>query len=419
MTSDEFVEDVRRLLAIYDSSNQGPTVIPSGGDIQAALNRGDTLIQLERGGDYESIVVERPVRIVGNGARLIGQGKPALYVRPGSSDVVVENLAYASSFQSCIQLGDNGPTQNTLALVPRNIRLVASLIVSHFGPNAKNAIENNATGVELIDMAIGQVYNTGAVESHVLATINTPGGLTCRGGTLSGGSITCFTGGDTVKVPDADIEGVFYENLTITKPSQWQGDGVNRNIKNLVEFKNVTHAVVRACDISNSWGPIQRGFAVMLTPKVDGRVVGVLFENNTIFNVGAGFNITGRNPTGADPTRTDDIRIINNNLTIDKLAYAGVGWPFLLQDGMGHLTIEGNMIRHNGNALVYVDDTEKIASLVMRGNTANVGAYGIRTPYGNNGEGWQQVFDELIVEDNIFSGASTVFKRNFPKNSYV
>jgi hypothetical protein len=268
-------------------------------------------------------------------------------------------------------------------------------------------------------MAIGQVYNTGAVESHVLATINTPGGLTCRGGTLSGGSITCFTGGDTVKVPDADIEGVFYENLTITKPSQWQGDGVNRNIKNLVEFKNVTHAVVRACDISNSWGPIQRGFAVMLTPKVDGRVVGVLFENNTIFNVGAGFNITGRNPTGADPTRTDDIRIINNNLTIDKLAYAGVGWPFLLQDGMGHLTIEGNMIRHNGNALVYVDDTEKIASLVMRGNTANVGAYGIRTPYGNNGEGWQQVFDELIVEDNIFSGASTVFKRNFPKNSYV
>lgn len=414
MTPDEFVANVRALLAAYDTPSAPPT-LPSGGDLQALLESGATEISLEPGGLYAGVTISRPVRILGNGATLRGRGQPALYVRPGTTDVTVENAIYASDYQSHIQLGDNGPLQVSLAQVPQRIRLVHPVIQ---GP-AKNAIENNATEVEIVDLAISDVYSASGVESHGIATINTPGRLRLIGGVVSGGSIGLFCGGDAIDIPNVDIENVLYDGLTITKPENWQGDSVNRNIKNLIEFKNASNVVVANCRLINSWGPIQRGFACMLTPKVDGHVTNVEFNNCDIIDVGAGFNITGRNPTGADPVRTDDIRILNNRITIDKIAFAGVGWPLLLQDGVGRVQVIGNSINHNGNALVYVDDVERIASLVIRGNFANVGTYGIRTPFGNNGDNWQQAFDELIVEDNTFSGASSVFRRNFPRNTYV
>lgn len=425
MTDAEFIERMRALLVEYDAPSAEPTpeptFIPSGGNISSVLEMGASLVRLEAGGHYERVIIERPVAMYCNGATLHGADRPAVHLKPGPNtvDITLFDAIADATFQSIYQLGDNGATQVRLSDVPRRIRLVRPLVLTHGHAQAKNAIENNASDVEILQPEIRDVYNSEGIESHGIITINTPGGLRVIGGLVSGASTPFFTGGDAIDIPETDIADVTYDGVTITRPPAWQTDGIKRNIKNLIEFKNVTRATVTNCILYGNWGPVQRGFAVMLTPKVDGRVVNVEFSHNSIDRVGGGFNVAGVNPTGLDATRTDDIRILDNVVVIDKTTYVGSGWFLLLQDGPGRIVVARNTIRHNGNALVYVDDRDRIASLVMRGNDADVGAYGIRTPAGNNGDNWQQVFDELIVEENTFRGASSAFKRNFPNNIYV
>lgn len=427
LTKDELIAGLEALLVEAKRPDEPPKptriLVPSGGDIQAVLNGTDVpIIELESGGRYASVVIARPVRLECHGATLHGEGVPAIYVPPGegSHDIDIIEPVVSSTFQVPIRLGDNGPSQARLADVPRRIRIVAPVILDHNHAEAKNGIENNAAEVEISDVTIRNLYSPGRVESHGIVTINTPGGLKVMGGTVSGASTPLFTGGDPIDLPDTDIADVWYDDLDITRPAEWQGV-IDGNFKNLVEFKNVTRGRVTRCRIYNNWGPIQKGFACMLTPKVDGRVVDVEFDDNDIYSVGGGFNVLGRNPTGQDPTRTDNIRITNNRVIIDKNAYGpgSFGWFLLLSAGPGRVLVEGNNVKHNANAFIYVDDRERIASLIVRNNTFNAGTYGIRTPAGNNGDNWREVFDELVVTGNTISGASAVFKRNFPENTYV
>lgn len=418
-SADAHSAELRRIFAEYEEIND-PLIVLPGGDVNAALATGRE-VHLVAGGEYGAIRFPSNSRLVGNTAKVHGQSGPALYVPPSTTNVHIQDVECSSVYQCVIQLGDNGPTQTTREQVPTDITLLRPVILSHCHAQAKNGIENNAANVEVIDAVIKDVFNPNAIESHGIATLNTYGGLVLRGGGYEAGSTPCFSGGDTIKIPDTDISDVIYVNLVIRRPEAWRADGVNRNVKNLIEFKNAAHVTVANCSLSHCWGPIQRGYAVMLTPKVDGRVVNIEFRDNEISEVGGGFNILGRNPTGLDQTRTTDIRILSNLIQLDKIAYgpSATAWFMLIADGPGRILVENNEINHNGSALVYVDDSDRIESLIIRGNTAPVGAYGIRTPAGNNGDNWQQVFDELIVEGNTFSGASSVFKRNFPNNIYV
>lgn len=424
MDRDQIIASLEALLLEARRPDEKPTTlfIPSGGPLQAALDGDAPTIELDPNGRYPGVRIGRPVELRCHGARLHGESVPAIYILPGpkSVDIAVMEPDGSSTFQNVYQIGDNGKTQATIDRVPHGILFFRPIIRGHNGVLAKNGLENNGAGVIIEQPEFRDIYNPNRVESHGIVTINTPGGLKVLGGTVSGASTPLFTGGDAIDIPEIDISDIRYEGVTITRPAEWQLtlDGA---FKNLVEFKNITHGVVTKCQIFNNWGPIQKGFACMLTPKVDGRVVDVEFSDNDIYNVGSGFNILGKNPTGEDTTRTDNIRILNNRITIDNKVYgpSSFGWPFLLSAGPGRIRIEGNTISHNGTSFIYVDGPERIASLIVRGNITNLGDYGIRTPFGNNGANWQQTFDELIVEGNTFSGASSVFKRNFPNNTWV
>lgn len=425
MTAEELVAGMRALIAKHELPAPPPPpvvlVVPSGGSIQDALATPAETIELQAGGSYAGFDIARPVVLRCHGARIHGDGRPAIRVVPGpaSTDILILDAECSSTFQAVIQLGDNGPTQSRLEDVPRRIRLIRPVILGHHHAQAKNGIENNAAQVEILEPTIRDLYNPQSVESHGIITINTPGGLLVKGGVVDGGSTPLFTGGDAIDIPETDIADITYHGVAVTR-DQLLLAGPNYNYKNLIEFKNVTRAKVLLCRISNNAGPIQKGFAVMCTPKVDGRVVDVEFNGNDIFNVGSGFNILGTNPSGLDVTRTDDIRILNNVVTIDKTAYGpgAFGWFLLLSKGPGRILVEGNTVSHNGNAFIYVDDRERIQSLIVRGNNFNAGVYGIRTPAGNNGTAWQEVFDELICEGNTISGASAVFKKSFPNNIF-
>jgi hypothetical protein len=419
-TIESALKRIRELLG----SQQG-TPIPSGDDraLQAALDGGGRVI-LEAGGSYRgSFRISRPGTILqGNGATLHGVDGPALDVLPGVTDVHLLDLpSVTSDVDAAIRLGRNTSAQTTLELVPRRITFERVVVPEHHGPHSKNGLENNGAEVTLLDCEIVNVFSPTGVESHAIASLNTVGGLTVRGGTYSAGSICLFSGGDALKLSGVDIEHLTYENLRITKPVEWQTDGVPRNVKNLIELKNGSHVLVKNCEIFNTWGPIQRGFGIVLTPKVDGHLTDIEFDGCTVYNVGGGLNVTGRNPTDADPVRTDDIRIRNCKFTIDRNAWgpSAYGFFMLLQDGVGRVLVENCDIAHNGNSFIVVDDRERVASLIVRGCRFNAGQYGLKHPYGNNGDHWEQTFDELVIEGNEITGASSVFRRVFPRNVYV
>jgi hypothetical protein len=82
--------------------------VPAGGNLQAALDAGPLVVKLSPGVYAGSFTIRRSgTSIEGNGAELRSTQGPALYVVPGVSNVQVNNIVAASTYQSVVQLGDN------------------------------------------------------------------------------------------------------------------------------------------------------------------------------------------------------------------------------------------------------------------------------------------------------------------------
>lgn len=413
-----------------------PTILVKAGEnLQAYLDQAtpDREITIEAGATFEAqrFTFKSGTRLRGAaGVRLHGTAGPAIYIPPGQSDLEVTDLAATANHDVVIKIGDNdATTQGRVEDVPRRIRFTRVSVPEHHSSYAKNAVANNGADVEFIDCPIAEVFNPGGIESHCISTLNTPGGLIVRGESaekktvISGSSINLFTGGDRLKLPvGTQITNILYQDLVLTKPVEWKTDGINRNIKNHLEFKHAIHAVVRRVEMSNVWGPIQRGYPLMLTPTLDGSTVDVLYEELNIHDVGAGLNVVGHYDKGPTPEQTTGVVLRKSRFDIDKDAWGtgAPGWFMLISRGLGTMTIESTEIKTNGNALIRVDGAERIASLTIRGCTIYppFPQYGIATPSGNNGLNWQNHFDALDFSDNDCYGASAAFQKSFPNNRY-
>jgi len=420
---------VDRIEAALHPQEPAGRPVTTSDELHAALLEGGTLL-LQAGTRFEGrfVVSQSGTTVQANGATFHSPSGPAWDVpaqEPAITDIRLLDMASVTAVADTpILLGRNTPEQTRLEQVPRNITLERVFVPSHNGPLAKNGLENNAINVTLLDCGIADVFNTrpaGILESHCLVTLNTPGGLTVRGGTYSGASINFLSGGDPVDIPGVVIADLTYEGLTITKPPGWMTDGQFRLIKNLVEFKHGERVVIRDCELSYSWGPEQRGWAFVFTPKTRGSVRDVLVDRCRVHHVGGGVNITGRQLKIENPVRTTGIRILHSTFDIQHdSTRSEYGWFMLLADGPGTIDVEDCEIRCSGTSLVRVDDTDRIERLAFRRCTIpKLPKYSVATPLGNNAIRWQEVFDELTFQDCVIGGAPASFKALFPGNTYV
>jgi hypothetical protein len=409
----------------------GPRVtrVSSGGNLQAAVNAGGA-IELEAGGFYNAIRLTVPgTRIFGQNAAILAIGEPAIYTPPGSFDIEVNDVGATSTGSVVILLGDNvAATQSTVAQAPHHITLRRVRVPSH---RNKRGVEVNAVNFQLIDVTVDDLYDPAGQDSQALAILNTPGQGLVQGGRYVGGSEPILIGGDTIKIPGVIPSDIVFRNVWAGRPPEWYTLGNTVKSKAIFEAKTgnritVEDSTFQGCP-RGSWSDC---YGIVVTPRSGGATTNILFDRVRILDVTTCIQMTGRDNLTVTPARTDSVtfRDVYCNVHPADLG-GGRGIAAIITMAPNRVNFERFTFVGTGTQLIYNGDSERIGALRFTDGLATTGVYGFSSPAGNNGTNaaaWVEVDPlsttgalALTVTGNTFTGASTIFRTNFPNNTYV
>lgn len=264
-------------------------------------------------------------------------------------------------------LGDNGPEQSTLDVVPHHLIIDRCLIHGHpFGSIMKFGVRLDCANAAILDSRIYDFHSIG-FDAQAIAGVNGPGPFKIINNYLEASGENIMFGGGAPSIPGlvpADIE---IRQNNMFKPLTWRvGDatyaGKHWTIKNLFELKTGRRVLLDANILENCWTDLpigQSGYAILLTVRAEGGkapqadVSDVTITNNIIRNVGAGITISGSDDIPS--TRSSRI-LISNNLfrNINGPAYGdgNVSGPndgtFLKIGNPENVSVVGNTIEQTG-----------------------------------------------------------------------
>jgi hypothetical protein len=430
MTPEQLIASIRESLAQYEAELAPQFVTADPSTLQALLDTAEVPIHLAPGQEYPGVVIARSVTLIGHGASIKGDAKPAIRVAPGTAGVYIEDVACTAVNwrDAVVQLGDNSSTtQGSVDLVPRDIVLAAVRIPSHRG---KAGFAVHATQVALEDCEVKDLWDPGLSDSKAIWIHNTPGSVEVLGGYFEAGSENLLVGGDSVKIPGNTPTGILIEGAVFEKPAAWQTDGVNRAVKNLLELKAGRNVTIRDCTFRRNWVAAQTGWGLVITPKNANIIDGVLIENCTIEQVAGGLNLLGLDYNTVTPAATRNIVVRRCSFAISKATQGGgYGILALMTGGMKDVTFDQCTASFDGPEIILSDTNATYGPqgpVTITGCTMNTGQYALKGDGASYGDalpaGSPYIGQELLIgaiTGNTFSGAPSRFKANFPSNIYL
>jgi hypothetical protein len=411
------------------------TVVPAGGNLQAALNGGGQ-IMLTAGATYTgNFVVKSGTTLIGNGAKLVGVAGPAIEIAPGTSNVYISNVAPTTSWdQSIVRVGHNDSSQTTLAQAPQHITLDHIVVTTFRG---KRAIEINSGDTRVSNSTLTDIYD-GALSTRDSQAIWI-GNASCAPcvidhNTLSAGSENILIGGDTMKMIGVSPSDITISDNNIFKPLAWQTDGVNRAVKNLIELKAGLGVLITRNALDGSWHAAQDGYCFAITTRNMQTIQNVTVEDNSCDHVGGGFNILGMNDSTTTPAPLAGLVIRRNRMNINHVLYGGRGIMALITGGPHDVSFDSNVVTSTGNCMFYLDKpgshpnadgtrspNSPVAELNYTNNYAIAGTYGIIIGFANRDTPLVTagIVDVLTVTGNTVADANGWTKKYFPTNTYL
>jgi hypothetical protein len=396
------------------AASTGATVwtVPSGGDFQAALNNaqpGDT-VMLEAGATFTGNFVlpaKDPsatsyitIRASANDATLPPTGaridptyaaqlpklkspnsSPALATAPYAHHyriVFVEFLGNAQGAGDILDLGDGSSAQNTLAVVPHDLRVDRVYIHGDAAIGQKRAIGLNSASTTIENSYVSEIKSS-SQDSQAICGWNGPGPFIITNNYLEAAGENVMFGG-----ADPSIVGLVPANITFTgnhlaKQLAWRTQ--SWVVKNLFELKNAQDVTVDGNVMEYNWAAAQAGYSVLFTPRNQSGtapwtvVQRVTFTNNVVRHVSSVLNILGTdNLATSQLTNTIAIR---NNLFVDVsgATYGGVGRLLLINGGLD-ITVNHNTVFNDGSSTVYAYGTA-VQGFAFTNNIVPDNTYGI------------------------------------------
>jgi hypothetical protein len=313
-----------------------------------------------------------------------------------------------------IRIGLNTTAQNTVASVPKNF-LIENLEVDSFV--GKRYIEVNAGNGIIRKCQILGVYHPDNQDSQAICILNSTGGIEVSDCHLQAASENIMVGGDTMKIPGIRPTGFRFLRNFLEKPLHWKAEG--KPVKNLFELKDGHDVLIEDMVGLNCWaGGQPGGYCFMFTPANGASLRNIRVVNADVANVGGIVNITGTDASGKNKERTQ-VRFDGGIYRTNKAQMGGRGDFALLGRGPEFLDVFGCDIQIDGNTFIYVGDDKIVDRIQVENCKFNTGKYGININGEMNGLNTKGIVKQLIVRGNTISGASTVFKKNFPDNTYV
>jgi hypothetical protein len=239
----------------------------------------------------------------------------------------------------------------------RNVVLRRILIDIPDPLEQRRAIFGNGTNVTLTQSHISGPWSS-SQDSQCFVAWDGAGPYTITDNFLDCGSENVMFGGADPLTAGGTPSNILIENNYFTKRLSWKG--LRRGVKNLLEFKNANHIIVRGNTFEHLWVDAQAGRAILFTPRNQGctapytSVTDALFENNTIIDVPTAISILGYDDI-CPSQQTTGLVFKNNTINADEMAFLTLG-------EIGKLAIYGNNINvPTGKKLMYLSDEGTIA----------------------------------------------------------
>lgn len=312
----------------------------------------------------------------GGKARLVARNlaRPILDVPPGASNYRLENLIIQApgAMAELVRLGS--PTAASAAEQPANLTLFGCEIYGHETDGSRRGISLQARQVT-IDSCVIRGFKADT-EAQAIACWNGPGPYRITNCSLSAAGEVILFGGSPAQIAGLNPSDIYIANCILEKTEDMRerrADGKPRwMVKNLFELKRATNVVFENNICRNNWAGAQNGFAIVLTCRTErgrnpwGKIENVVIRNNVIENVGAGFNLLGRDDNATSDVLAErgslvNVLIENNQIHIDRAK--GAGRVFQILTGARDVVIRGNRVR---------EDSAVAASLVVDGPPVNV-----------------------------------------------
>jgi hypothetical protein len=374
-------------------SDAATTLVPSGGDLQAALNAaqsGDTIL-LQAGatwtGSYKLPVKSGTAMITVRssapdsslppaGTRITpayssqlakikagSRGGIAITTATGASNWRLMFLEFSpESTTTSADLVDFGvalSSQSTLAAVPQH--LIMDRCYLHGDPTfgQRRGLALNSGDTQIINSYFSDFKGT-LQDTQAIGGWNGPGPFLIENNYLEAAGENIMFGGSDPNIPNLVPSNIIIRRNLISKPLAWMSQ--SWTVKNLLELKNAANVTIEGNTIENNWAAGQQGYSICLTPRNQNNtapwsvVKNVTIQNNIIRHVAAAFNIMGYDNL-APSQQTQNINILNNLAYDVSTAYALPNHPAnalfaVIGAGPKDITISHNTIDSDGHQTI-------------------------------------------------------------------
>ncbi len=251
---------------------------------------------------------------------------------------------------------------------------------------ARRGIQLDANHGAVINSTISGIYDDGSgtgsgpADSQAIWAFNAYGPFLIQNNYLESGGENVMFGGN-----DSPINGLNPSDITIRgnhffKPIAWYSTNPERQMKNLLEFKQGVRALVEGNVFENNLAGAQNGFSILLTPRNQGgssswsAVQDITIRFNRLKgSVAQGINILGRDNEAGTSQETDRIHIHDNeirvtgggmffqqvsegqNISVIHNTFVGDGTPGFLQSPspkIDQFDFRSNITLDNGNGFL-------------------------------------------------------------------
>lgn len=390
---------------------------------QAALDGTAAVVRMCPGATYG------PSRIRRNGVRVTTLGVPALTTRVTpqeaagfavvtatgnlaafdvtGSQVAIDNVAINGAVDTHVLCGHADSSQTTREQQPTDVTLTRLYMD---GAGAKRGVGAHCRNLTVEKSHLFSYKRVGQ-DTQAIGGWNGEGPFRILDNFLEGAGENVMFGGAAPAIPGLIPRDVTIRGNLFTKRPEWRATGMT--VKNLLEFKVVSGAVVEDNVFENVWqcaSVCQNGYAIVLTPQAQDApnpnavVENVTIRRNQFRDVAAGINLIGRAQIGTSLPGCG-FAIEENWVRITKGFNGGAsqGWFLFLNNGPCNVAVRNNTIESDSNQIVF-HQGDPVLQFVLTGNLVpRTGAYGMTLNGGQHrGAGIATAFPGGVLTGNAF-----------------